>query len=93
MTNKDTTWEEKLRCSKCNNPFEPHHWQHFAPKTGEIFHTGCFEQYKFPALLAQARAEAIKERVVPSEEDCEDPWTCCVHEPPKDLVSPASSPT
>lgn len=55
----ERTQQEQERCSKCNNPFEPHHWKHYAPKTGQIFHTGCFEQYKFPSLLDSARKEGF----------------------------------
>lgn len=51
------------RCAKCNGPFLDHHWQHFSPRENKTYHTGCFEQYKFPALLSNKERE-VREKVV-----------------------------
>lgn len=51
--------EVEKRCAKCGSPFEGHHWRHYSPRTGKTFHTGCFEQYKFPSLLDDARSQLI----------------------------------
>ena len=49
----------ETRCSKCSNKFQPHHWRHYPPRTGEVFHTGCFKQYKFPNLLKEKQEEIL----------------------------------
>lgn len=52
---------EELRCAKCNSPFEKHHWQHYSPREDKTYHTGCFEQYKFPSILSLKEAEVREE--------------------------------
>jgi hypothetical protein len=49
------------RCDKCSGPFLSHHWRHYSPREKKTYHTGCFEQYRFPSLLSQREAEVREE--------------------------------
>lgn len=51
----DKIGKKPASCDKCKSPFEEHHWRHYSPKENKWYHTGCFEQYKFPSLLSTER--------------------------------------
>ncbi len=52
------------RCTKCNNPFEDHHWQY--GQRGEMYHTGCLLKDNTKALaMAKAAYEAGQKDPIP----------------------------